>query len=164
MPAELPKRHLSRQEFLDAHVVPWLAERMRLGEPLDGLVNDYRVCAKPGAGLNGNSGHPQIDCGILAVSFRDVQVEASLAGPTEEGCSLGLTGDERDMRKAATASQTFDENEPYHLCPGVLDTGEIRDMTGEVAELIAKFKVLSPLQARYCQVNWAGGRRRAGVA
>ena len=69
MPAGLPKRYLSRQEFLDTHVVPWLAEQMHLGEPLEALVNDFGICAKPRAGFSGNSGHTQIDSGIVAVEF-----------------------------------------------------------------------------------------------
>lgn len=76
VPAMLPNRHFPREEMLNDYLVPWLAERVRKGESLDEIQQDYEWCAQEGERvLEFWFEHPQIQQGILAVhhsKLRDV--------------------------------------------------------------------------------------------
>lgn len=75
VPTALPARHLSREEFLNNFVTPWLAERLCRRASLNDVVRDYRRYARPTAAIGRTCGNIVIDRGVLAVEFgalRDV--------------------------------------------------------------------------------------------
>lgn len=69
IPTALPKRHLSRDEFLVTYVAPWLAGRLREGETLADIMPDYQVCAAPNTDTLPKLEKLVIEQGYMAVAY-----------------------------------------------------------------------------------------------
>lgn len=147
VPAELPQRHLSREEFLQDHVVPWLAGRLRRGAALDDVLRDYQQCAAPAQALGMNCGHPQIERGIAALAFAPLR---DILQYHDDALGAALC-----VGSQAGASGLFIRAQCYPAQPEMID-GLISDVWQVAAHLATRGPVL--------HLNWPRLRRPMTLA